>query len=257
LPLGITQGDTHLTTINGTHYDFQGAGEYILVQAGADFIVQARQDYLGGNRAVSWNVGLAVQMGRDSIIIFPRANPMINLVTTPLSDGSSVALDAGVTVTRHGNLFTISRPEGEIVQANAVGDHIDATVRLGAFTASQAKGLLVSRSAALANRDGALFSGKLSRATLHDYAETWRVQPTQSLFPAEGRPVASGMNKPRVSDTPSKAAQEKARKACSRVGVTNAILLKDCILDVAVTGNEAFADTYVYSPRPNRDVTPH
>ena len=131
LPPGVTQGDTHLITSNGIHYDFQETGEYILVQAGTDLIVQARQDYLGGNRSVSWNIGVAVQIGKDLIIIYPSPNIVINLVPTTLSDGGSVALDAGVTVTRHGNLFTIARPQGDIVQASALGNHIDATVRLG------------------------------------------------------------------------------------------------------------------------------
>jgi hypothetical protein len=58
-----------------------------------------------------------------------------------------------------------------------------------------------------------------------------------------------------TSDVPTKAAQENARQVCSRADVTNAILLKDCILDVAVTGNEALADAYVYSPTPKRDIT--
>src|SRR5262249_32033105 len=67
LPPGVSQGEPHFITINGTHYDFQGIGEYILAQAGTDFVVLARQDYLYGNRSVSYNVGLAVRMGKDLI----------------------------------------------------------------------------------------------------------------------------------------------------------------------------------------------
>jgi hypothetical protein len=257
LPLGISQGDTHLVTIDGDHYDFQGTGEYILVQAGTDLMVQARQDYLGPNRAVSWNVGLGVQMGRDSIILFPNASMLINLASRTLADGESVALDAGVTVARHGSLFTISRPRGDIVQANALGNYIDATVRLAADEAPQAHGLLVSRNGALSLRDGTTLNGELSIATLHDYAESWRVDPAHSLFPAEGRPVISGITTPGALDTLSKEAQDKAREACSRAGVTNAILLKDCILDVGVTGNDASSDTFVYTSSPKRNLPVH
>lgn len=255
LPPGITQGDTHLITINGDHYNFQETGEYILVQAGTDLIVQARQDYLGSNRSVSWNVGLAVQMGKDLIILYPNTSLVINLAQTQLSNGGSLSLDAGVTVSRHGNLFTISRPQGDIVQANALGNHIDATVQLGAAEVPLAHGLLVSRNGALSRRDGTILRGIVSPASLHDYAESWRVDAAHSLFPAEGRPQPSGISTPRVSDTPSKEAQDKAREACSRAGVTNAILLKDCVLDVGVTANDALVDPYVYSPKPKRDVT--
>lgn len=257
LPPAITQGDTHLITINGTHYNLQETGEYILVQAGTDLIVEARQDYLGASRAVSWNVGLAVQMGRDLIILYPGTNMVVNLTPTQLTDGGSISLDAGVMVSRHGSLFTISRPGGDIVQASALGDHIDATVQLGAAEAKQAQGLLVSKNGNLVRRDGALLRNNLTAASLQDFVESWRVEPARSLFPAEGRPAVSGLNAPKASATPSKAAQEMARKACSAAGVTNAILLKDCILDVAVTGKVALADAYVHSPRPKRDTTLH
>lgn len=256
LPPGIIQGDTHLVTINGDHYDFQGTGEYILAQNGTDLIIQARQDYLGGNRSVSWDVALAVQMGRDSIIVYPNTNLMINLTPSPaLSDGGSLTLDAGVIVIRHGNVFTISRPDGDIVQASALGDHIDATVQLGAVDAAQAHGLLVSRNGTLTSRDGAILHGKLSTTSLHDYAESWRVDSAHSLFPAEGRPATSGISTrlgPAIE-----AAKDKALDVCSRAGVKDAILLKDCALDVSVTGNAALADDYVYSPKPKRNVTLH
>jgi hypothetical protein len=255
LPPGITQGDTHLITIGGVHYDFQETGEYILAQAGTDLIVQSRQAFLGASHVVSWNVGLAVQMGKDLIILYPASSLVINLAPTQLADGGSITLDAGVIVNRHGNLFTISRPEGDIVQANELGDHIDATVQLSPAEASQAKGLLISRNGALTANGGALLHGYLSSESFHDYAQTWRVDPAQSLFLAEGRPEPSGPIKPTAADMPSKAAQDTARKVCIQAGVNNAILLKDCILDVAVTGNDALAESYVYSPRFKKDLT--
>jgi hypothetical protein len=257
LPPGLTQGDTHLTTIGGLHYDFQEVGEYILAQAGTDLLVQSRQAYIGPSHAVSWNVAISVQMGRDSIIVYPNASTIVNLMPTPLADGASLALDAGVTVTRHGTLFTISRPEGDTVQANALGDHIDATVQLGAAEAPVAQGLLITRNGGLMRRGGALLSAALTADTLHNYAESWRVEPSKSLFPEKGRPTPSGPLKVAAKDAPTKAAQDKARAACSRAGITNATLLKDCVLDVAVTGNEALADAYVYAPKPRRALSLH
>lgn len=106
-------------------------------------------------------------------------------------------------------------------------------------------------------RDGALFHGRFSTRNLHEYAENWRVNPAQSIFPPEGRPLVSGATNSNAEGLPSKSAQDTARQACSRVGVTNAILLKDCILDVGVTGNDGLAEPYVYSPRPKRDATLH
>ncbi|UPT95439.1 hypothetical protein J4G48_0040510 [Bradyrhizobium barranii subsp. apii] len=255
LPPGISQGDTHLVTIKGVGYDVQGTGEYTLLQA-PDLNIQARQGYLGANRSVSWNVGLGVEMGKNRVIFYPNMSMVIGLAApTTLSDGGSVMLDAGVTINRHGTLLTMSRPEGDIVQANSLGDHIDVTVRVQPFVGAQAHGLLVSRNNALLHRDGTSLKGTPSIAAFNDYAESWRIDSAQSLFPAEGRPAPSGKNVLSLADAPSKEAQEKAHAACSRVGVKNEILLKNCILDVAVTGNEALADTYVYAPKPKRGVS--
>jgi hypothetical protein len=255
LPPGISQGDTHLVTISGDHYDFQGTGEYVLVQT-PDLTIQARQDYLGANRSVSWNVALAVQMGNNRVIIYPNMSMVINLAApNTLADGGSVTLDGGVTINRHGNLLTMSRAEGDIVQANSLGDHIDVTVRLQPFTAAQAHGLMISRNNSLLHRDGTALKGEVSTTVFDGYIDSWRVDPAQSLLPADGRPTSNGKSTLSRADAPSKAAQDQARAACSRVGVKNDFLLKDCVLDVAVTGNEALADTYVFAPKPKRGIS--
>ena len=40
---GISIGDTHLTTFDGVHYDFQASGEFLLAEVANEFTVQARQ----------------------------------------------------------------------------------------------------------------------------------------------------------------------------------------------------------------------
>ena len=35
-------GDPHITTLDGIHYDFQGAGEFVLLKEGSNFEVQSR-----------------------------------------------------------------------------------------------------------------------------------------------------------------------------------------------------------------------
>lgn len=256
LPPGISQGDTHLITIGGTHYDLQETGEFILAQAGTDLIVQTRQDFIGSNQAVTYNVALAVQMGRDLIILYPNGDLAVNLAARqPLADGGSIPLDADVTVSRQGNLYTISRPSGDTVQATTQGNYLDLSVQLGAAEAPHARGLLISQSSgALASNGGAMLRGAMTAATMHDYVESWRVDSTHSLFPADGRPKASGMVRPRAADMPTEAAIEAARKTCIAAGVKGAILQKDCALDVAISGNPDVANTFFFTPRPKRAI---
>src|SRR5204863_9443964 len=40
---GYTDGDPHLTTVDGIQYDFQGAGEFVLLRDGSAMEVQTRQ----------------------------------------------------------------------------------------------------------------------------------------------------------------------------------------------------------------------
>src|ERR1019366_2573404 len=61
----VSLGDTHLTTFGGLLYDFQASGDFVLSEAGPDFVVQNRQ--VSG--APTWpnaavNHGVATRMGK-------------------------------------------------------------------------------------------------------------------------------------------------------------------------------------------------
>lgn len=73
-------GDPHLTTLNGVHFDFQAAGEFILVRnPDTPFEVQVRQTpvlttfgpvsdpYTGLNSCVSVNTAVALQIGKHRL----------------------------------------------------------------------------------------------------------------------------------------------------------------------------------------------
>lgn len=46
-------GDPHLTTVNGVRYDFQSAGEFVLLQDGPDMEIQARQSPVSSANAIT------------------------------------------------------------------------------------------------------------------------------------------------------------------------------------------------------------
>jgi len=67
----VAVGDTHITTFDGLHYDFQAAGEFVLVDNGPDFIVQNRQ----ASGAPTWpnadvNKAIAVRMGKTTVAVY-------------------------------------------------------------------------------------------------------------------------------------------------------------------------------------------
>lgn len=75
-------GDPHIKTVNGTNYDFHGAGEYTLLQDGTDYEIQTRQtpvttagplpnSYTGLSSCVAVNTALAARVGNHRISYQP------------------------------------------------------------------------------------------------------------------------------------------------------------------------------------------
>jgi hypothetical protein len=121
LPAGVSVGDTHLTTVNGSHYDFQASGDFVLAETGPGFIVQNQQ----ASGAPTWpnaavNKAVATKMGRTSVAICvapPPTRLMIDGRSSTIADGTSRALPDGVTLSRSGNVYLIQNNNGDSVRA--------------------------------------------------------------------------------------------------------------------------------------------
>ena len=84
-----TVGDPHITTVEGIHYDFQAAGEFVLLRD-EGIEIQARQTavqtegplgpngYTGLTSCVSLNSAVAVRFGNERITYQPNANGELN-----------------------------------------------------------------------------------------------------------------------------------------------------------------------------------
>jgi hypothetical protein len=254
LPPGTAIGDPHLTTFQGVHYDFQASGDFVLVQADPDFTVETRQrPWITPIAAINTAVG--AKMGNTSVAVCLNGLE-VNGAHAQLDDGTALSLSDGVTVSRRSNIYVISRPSGDIVQAQIVDGYINVSVTLGVTNQGNVRGLLGGRENFLVMRDGTVLHNPITSDTWRRYADSWRVDETESLLCHDGQ-VPPGMP-PRQVDVEDlgPAERDHARAVCTPAGVKDPRLLNDCMVDVTLLGKDSAADAFVYAPPVKSVVKP-
>jgi hypothetical protein len=122
-------GDPHIATTNGVHYDFQGAGEFVLLKRGAEFEVQSRmtpvstagpaapEPHTDLSTCVSINTAAAIKTAKHRVTYQPGLGGQVNpkgmelrldgklLKYLPqrglkLDDGSTILKDAPTGIVR-------------------------------------------------------------------------------------------------------------------------------------------------------------
>jgi subtilisin family serine protease len=100
---GMTDGDPHLTTVDGVHYDFQSAGEFVLLREPGGIEVQVRQSpvsttvrpgpapYHGLATCVSLNTAVATRAGGRKVSFQP------NISGAPDPAGLQLRIDGALT----------------------------------------------------------------------------------------------------------------------------------------------------------------
>ncbi|HKC66058.1 MAG TPA: hypothetical protein VKB86_20610, partial [Pyrinomonadaceae bacterium] len=184
---GSSTGDTHLATSNGLFYDFQASGDFVLLQADPNFVVQTRQ--VSG--APTWpnatvNKAVATQMGNDKVALCLAPTRLnVDGQNTNLEDGKSVSTPGGIEVWRKGNVYYFLGKSGDSVSATDNGSYIDVSVAVG-HRPAKLSGLLANPNGnvnQIATRDGTVLTSAFSFDDLyHRYADSWRVSPRESLL---------------------------------------------------------------------------
>jgi hypothetical protein len=260
LPPGSTFGEPHLTTPDGFAYDFQAAGEFILLSSLADdFAVQVRQQPWKSSTVVSINTAVAMAVAGDRVGVYTGEDPAlhVNGEPTALVDGTATPLPQGGRIEQLENRYTIIWPDGTAVGVADELEFLTVVVHLAAARAGQVAGLLGNAdgdpSNDLVTRDGepidltGLPQDDAHTQLYQEFGDSWRISQAESLFdyaPGEDTETFTLLDFPTapiaVSDLPP-AAQVEAEAICREAGITEASLLAACILDVGVTGNPAFA----------------
>jgi von Willebrand factor type D domain/Bacterial Ig domain/RTX calcium-binding nonapeptide repeat (4 copies) len=192
---GGSNGDPHIFTFDGLHYDFQASGDFVLVRSlESDLEVQVRQTPWVANLDTTINTGLATVVDGNRVEFYTdRSQPLINNLSVSLALGASQALGNG-SISRssisgygiEGDLYTITYANGDVLK-NAVyhGFLMDPTLDL--VGSQSVVGLLGNNNGNaeddLALRDGTILKNPLAAENLYGaFSSSWQVAENESLL---------------------------------------------------------------------------
>ncbi|MEM7050075.1 MAG: hypothetical protein AAF604_10460 [Acidobacteriota bacterium] len=303
-----TEGDPHIRTVDGVHYDFQSVGEFVLLRD-IDMELQARQTaaptfgrlpadgHTGLSTCASVNTAVALRVGPHRVTYQPglaidgdfepgaeggssagrlilrvdgkpidvSAGPFPlaaggRVLETAAPGGVQVQLPGGTTVVitpGHWSSMNLSFMNIDVRHARAVAGVMGA-IAPGQWLPALADGsFLGPRPTDPAQRYQDLYV---------DFANSWRVNATTSLFDYEPGLQAGDFDLPAwpgqssqgcvappqpggpVANTPpAPLPVAEAERLCA--GLVDLERKDNCVVDVAATGEAAFAETYLWTEK--------
>ncbi|MEK6279104.1 MAG: hypothetical protein AABN95_02010 [Acidobacteriota bacterium] len=301
-----TRGDPHIVTIDGQPYDFQSAGEFVLLR-GQNLEVQARQtavgtdgplppnNHTGLRSCVSLNTAAAVRVNRHRITYQPNSSgePDPQGLQLRIDGKLSTMSNQGIPLESGGRIIQTSAPGG--IQIEAPGGtvvvitpnwwhhyqvwYLDIDVRHARAT-DGVMGAIAPGSWLPALPDGSSLGPKprdlhQRYVDLYDkFENAWRVNNASALFdyapgtstsnftidswPAEDPQVCTAP--PRQAGGPvdkaplKRLSLEVAQQHCG--AIAGKIAKENCIQDVMVTGEPAFAQGYLKAEQIERNEIP-
>ncbi len=248
-----TQGDVHIRSTDGLRYDFQAAGDYLLLQStDGEVVIQARQEMWDQNPKVSVNRAGAMRVMGDKIewYLLPEKALYVNGQLTKMP-ASRLALPAGgaIETLRANNKETLmvywpnESFTGRMV--SYPNNTMDVEMRKVTSSSRTYEGMIGNMDGNRANdlqiRGGAYLDPQLTSDTIARVGESWRVRANESLF-TRSHPAPAGVaakDQPGMADL-DPAARQAANQTCKSAGISDATALRNCIYDVAATGDKTF-----------------
>lgn len=238
---GIDDGDPHITTVNGLHYDFQEGGEFVALSDGDGMQIQTRQTPVPSAMWVSVNTAIAAQVGTHRVTWQPSLRGVPNpnglelrvdgVLTNLNANGQDWGSDGRVLLIGQETL-EIDFPEGTtlMVTPHWWADQNQWFLTVNVFHTSATQGLM-----------GNIEPRSWLKAS---FADTWRVTPTTSLFdyaPNASTETFTFRPFPKSKIPPIKPKNlAMAKRVCERL--KDKISKKNCVFDIAVTGDPIFVE---------------
>ncbi|MEQ9501167.1 MAG: VWD domain-containing protein [Deltaproteobacteria bacterium] len=245
--------DPHVETFDGLRYDLQGSGEFVAVEAfeGAPFVVQVRMEPYRERTCdgVSTNTAMATQMGDHRVSLYVVQGDLrvvIDDAEVDLPIGDNRRLDDGVVQRIDDDEIWLTWPDGSRVTMRG----IDVFFELDPALQARVRGLIGTANGdeedEIVLRSGETIPYPVTFDDVHDrLADSWRISPSESLFTyANGEDTSTFTDRsfpPTYHDVTTLDPEDvaTARAACEAAGVTDRVLMEDCILDVVCAGADA------------------
>ena len=280
---GSHNGDPHITTVGGVHYDFQGAGEFVALRDGGIFELQTRHKpistappvadgYSGLRACVSITSAVAIRINGHRVTFEGDKlgrNPIVQVRVDgakTVVDRNGVELPGGGTVRRSQkeNTFEVVIPDGAVVNLTYYwwSDQqtwvFNITVK-GTRASEGLMGRLAGQSWLPALPDGTSLGSKPASdhqryLELYDkFSNAWRVTDNSTLFDyAAGESTATYTfaswppeNPPcRAPNSPSTEPLSTETAAKLCSSIRDPNSRSNCIFDVSTTGARGFAVIY-------------
>lgn len=251
---GSSLGDPHVFTADGVEYDFQAVGEFVLLEDRDDpgFVVQVRQTPYRGYPNLSVNAAVAMRVQGNRVGIYAGRTLGVRVDGSTMDVDGGLQLSEGGTVERKGAKVTVTWPSGEAVAVSAGdGDLLNVSYVPGHSSKRRLHGLLGRPDGDpdndLTTREGRRLVRPDVDAVYDQFGESFRIRAAESLFdygPGESTESYTDRAFPYGGREPPKvtwAELGRARALCVARGVAGDDALRACALDVAVTGDPAFA----------------
>jgi len=284
-------GDPHITTVSGIHYDFQSAGEFVILRDGDGLQIQARQtpvttqppiadSYTGLATCVSINTAIAARVGTHRVTYQPSSSGLQlrvdGVLTTLGAQPIHLGPEAQVTKAPAGAGIEIDFPDGTSLTAisNFWGPpHNQWYLSVSVFHTPASEGIMgalapgswlpaLPNGTSLGPKPAALSDRYID--VYQKFANAWRVTKKTSLFDYTQGTSTATYSRPGwppekppcvVPDSPPAKPLDlqTAQKVCGEV--TGKDRNRDCVFDVAITGEPGFAKLYLVSQRIQASAT--
>ena len=266
-PRPVFRGDPHLVTFDGLAYDFQAAGEFVLVEGaeGSGVLVQARTQPFGD--AVSNITAVAALADGHRVTIDARVNDPLRVdgLVTVIPDETGFISLGDATLTKDGSTYTLIDADGVTFIVDLLEDRLDLHLTGHERLVGSVKGLLGNfnddTGDDLILRDGTILPTPIPFADLYGrFADAWRVTSENSLFDypvGETTETYTDRTFPRqyvTLDMLPALIVARATELVDQAGITDPVARSAAILDYAITGDISFLNSAAIPIQVNAEV---